>query len=1236
MKVTHTKRSSKTLPLRIGLLFLPLLLLFALVFAASALATTAGPAWEVSPIAAPTNFTPAQNATCLAAGQRNIFRERECDHFSATVTNAGTAPTTGASVTITDALPAGVTVESIELEYVGINAVYFKTHPHGHGDGQALAEQFCHSAASVVTCLAPGSLKPADALRFTVYVTVDLPEPPSAAITNTVTVEGGGAAAITHSVSNTIDGSSAVFGLSSLSAPLSNLQGGVGTQAGAHPYELPLNISLNSVVRHGPEGFLVSTSPQDLRDVIVDLPPGVSGSALAAPACTLQQLSAPGPRERGFSNCPVSSIVGYIETHAEAVVSVDSPIYNLVPEKGTAAEFGFVDIQGDTHVIDVGVAPTPEGYVLRSTTREITQITLDEIIADLYGDPAARDKTKQPDVPLFTNPADCSNEPLMTTVYLDSWQNPGTYNADGTPDLEGDPGAWVKGETESAPAVSGCEALAELFKTELVAHTEAETKGEATAADSPTGLDVSLKVAQEKEREETGGEALATPPLKEAVVTLPAGMSVNASSANGLAACSESEIGWQGKSQVASGEYENFNAFNPERSDQNPNPETTCPPASKLGTVEVESPALAGEVCKGEARSLSECAKEEEPAGSGVFPEREKTPLQGSIYLATQSENPFGSLLAGYIVIDDERTGLIVKVPAKIELGGGEGNNPALPALQPGQLRTVVKDSPQFPFSALRVHIAGGADAPLRSPMGCGSYALSSVLTPWSHEPANGEVGTPDGEPSSSVSVGAGCGGGFAPGFSAGMSSTSQAGAYSPFSLDLTRDDGTQELKALNVTLPPGLIGKIAGIPLCSEADIQQAESRTNAGEGKLEQSDPSCPEASKVGTVTVGAGAGPDPFYATGQVYLAGPYNGAPFDLVVITPAVAGPFDLGTVVVRNALYINPSNVQVSSKSSPLPRELKGIPIDIRSIVLNMNRADFTFNPTSCNAMAVTAEAVSVSGQTAALSSPFKAQNCAGLPFHPVLTATTTGNASRSEGASLKVNITAKSGEANIAKTDLTIPLQLPARLKTLQKACTEAQFNTNPADCPEDSVIGMATVHTQVLNVPLTGPMYIVSHGGAAFPDVEIVLQGEGVEIVLDGKTDIKKGITYSNFEAVDDAPFTSFEANLGEGPHSILTAHLPHEFYDLCGQKLTIPTRIVGQNGALIEQNTKVAVSGCAKVKALTKAQLLSKALAECHKKYKAKSKKAKRQKCEKAARKKYGAKVKQKTKQAKKGRK
>jgi hypothetical protein len=339
-------------------------------------------------------------------------------------------------------------------------------------------------------------------------------------------------------------------------------------------------------------------------------------------------------------------------------------------------------------------------------------------------------------------------------------------------------------------------------------------------------------------------------------------------------------------------------------------------------------------------------------------------------------------------------------------------------------------------------------------------------------------------------------------------------------------------------------------------------------------------------------AGPGPSPVSVSGKAYLTGPYKGGPYGIAVVVPAVAGPYDLGTVVIRQSLRIDPSDAHVTDTSDPFPTILQGVPLRIKSVNVTLDRPGFTFNPTGCEAKTINATLTSTGGAKAGVSSHFQAANCATLKFAPKFTASTAGKASKANGASLDVKVGYPTGPegtyANIKAVKVDLPKQLPSRLTTLQKACLAATFEANPASCPKASNVGTATATTPVLNVPLTGPAYIVSHGGEAFPDLEIVLQGENVTLILVGNTQIKNGITSSTFKIVPDAPVSSFELKLPTGQFSILGANVPQsKKYNLCGQTLPMPTQITAQNGAVIKQTTKIAVTGCPKSKKAKKAK-------------------------------------------------
>ena len=552
------------------------------------------------------------------------------------------------------------------------------------------------------------------------------------------------------------------------------------------------------------------------------------------------------------------------------------------------------------------------------------------------------------------------------------------------------------------------------------------------------------------------------------------------------------------------------------------------------------------------------------------------------MYLAAQEANPFGSLLALYLVAEDSFSGVRVKLAGEIKLNE-----------ETGQITSTFINTPQVPFEDFELSFFGGPRAATATPALCGGYETSATFTPWSGEAPLTQLSQP-GE----FSVTSGAGGGacpvtqpFAPSFRAG-STSAQAGAFAPFTLQITRPDGDQALSGISVRLPAGAAAILASVNPCQEPAAAVGQ----------------CGPESEIGQATASAGLGPDPYNETGRVYITGPYDGAPFGLAIVTPAVAGPFNLGDVVVRSTMNVDPHTAAVTIGSTVptiiqgVGRQKSGIPLQLQHITVTVDRPNFEFNPTDCNPMKIEGTLAGAQGATEAVSSLFQIQNCASLGFTPSVTAATQGRTSKLDGASLKLKFASARGQANVAKTVLTIPAVLPARLSTIQKACLARVFEANPAACPEGSDIGSAVVHTPVLKSPLTGPIYLVSHGNAAWPDAELVLQGEGVTVILDGQTAIKKGVTTSSFLTVPDAPFESVEATLPEGPHSALTTNLPASAkYSLCGQSLTIPTALTGQNGTAIGQSVKVKVEGCQAAKAsktrkLTRAQKLTLALKAC----------------------------------------
>jgi hypothetical protein len=449
----------------------------------------------------------------------------------------------------------------------------------------------------------------------------------------------------------------------------------------------------------------------------------------------------------------------------------------------------------------------------------------------------------------------------------------------------------------------------------------------------------------------------------------------------------------------------------------------------------------------------------------------------------------------------------------------------------------------------------------LANPRSCGAISSSLDITPWS------APFTADSLSASAFEVNESClGRQFGPTFAAGTTDT-QAGGYSQFTVSFGRGDRDQFLSGLELHMPPGLLGKLSTVALCREPQAAQG----------------ACGQDSLIGHVQVLVGAGPSPYpVAAGQVFLTDGYKGAPFGLSVVVPAVAGPYrlagttGLGTVVVRASISVDPHSTALTIKSDPIPTTLDGIPLQVKLVNVTVDRNEFIFNPTNCSKLAVVGTLSSSEGSSAPVSSPFQTANCATLAFKPKFRVLTHAHASKANGAYLHVQVTSGPGQANIGKVKVDLPKQLPSRLTTLQQACPEAKFDANPASCPAGSLVGTAWAVTPVLKSVLTGPAYLVSHASAAFPDLVIVLQGEGITLDLVGNTDIKHGITISTFNAVPDAPVSTFDLVLPQGPHSALGA-----FGSLCRGALNMPTAITGQNGAVIRQTTKIAVSGCPKPK-------------------------------------------------------
>jgi uncharacterized repeat protein (TIGR01451 family) len=1069
-------------------------------------AATARAGWTIVSTAEPSNFSASHNAACEASPEPSFPNHEFCDSYRVVVRNVGGA-SSAHSVVISDVLPAGVSVESA-------SAI---TEAEGGGERE---EAGCFNALSV-RCGSNGPIPPGGVVIVTINVVVDSGAPLS--IENHATVEEtggeGGPSASTSEPStmpNTVDAPQPTFGIASFAFGVDGPDGIFDEQAGDRPSGVSAALDLTSFTqaRHGDIGEQSRHLPvQQMKDVVVNIPAGLVGNPQTVARCPLARLL----ENQQATGCPAASRVGTITLELEAFYRTSdvgntpeiSAIYNITPEAGHPAEFGFVFL-GKPVLLYASVVPGSSGYGVRVAAPGIPEALVNGFSLTFFGDAAERDGIHLPSA-FFTNPTACTAGPLKAKVEADSWE---------------EPGRWLTAESTAYPEVNGCD----LLQGAAAFDPSFDVSPETTQSDAPSGYEMDLRVPQAP----NVISALATPEVKDVTVTLPEGVSVSPSAADGLLGCAETGPAGidlpQGEGhagEVREGEAPGADGL-PHLVAGN------CPKASTLGTVEIATPLL-------------------------------ESPLEGHVYLAqprcgaegqapcSEADAANGNLFGLYL--EAEGSGVVLKLKGTVQADP-----------HTGRLTATFKDNPQLPFSELKLHLKGGARAPLANPQACGPETTSTDLAPWS-TPA-----TADATPLSSFNVdwdgnGGACPAGvpFAPSFSAGTV-TPLAGDFSPFTLTFSRHDREQGLSGLSVQLPPGLLGSLKSVERCPEP-------RASLG---------TCGAGSLIGRVTVGAGSGSHPFYVSGQVFLTGPYKGAPFGLSVFVPAIAGPFNLGNVVVRAAIQVDPRTAQITVVSDPLPQIVDGVPLRLQTVNVTVDRPGFTFNPTNCSQQQVTGTIAAAQGASSSVSSPFAVAGCAGLAFKPSFKVSTQARTSKKGGASLDVKVGSGPGQANIRGVAVTLPKQLPSRLTTIQQACPEATFAANPASCPAGSDIGTATAITPVLASPLVGPAYLVSHGGAAFPDLVLTLQGEGVTLDLLGSIDIKQGVTSSKFATVPDAPIGAFELKLPEGPHSALAAVVPATAKgSLCAQKLTMPTTLTGQNGALVKQSTKIAVTGCAKAK-------------------------------------------------------
>jgi hypothetical protein len=927
---------------------------------------------------------------------------------------------------------------------------------------------------------------------------------------------GGGAPSATASKAITVSEAPVPFGLSTYEIRPEEAGGAQTTQAGSHPFQLTTTVGFNETFSGGIHGGV----PALAKDLHFELPPGLIGNPTPFAQCTLGDFL-------HETKCSPETVVGVAKIDVNiplyGTLPFVVPLFNLVPSVGEPARFAFM-VDEIPILLTTAVRTGGDYGVTVSVTNIAERAELLSSEVTFWGVPGdQRHNTSRysscTDQEASLDDGQYTSAQLAQRVAegregacapLESLKPPPLLSM--PPSCTGGLNTTVEGDSWSEPlAVGRWENTAPMPAmdgcNDLQFNPFIEVVPDGQAGSTPTGLSVKVRVPQEVSLAPNG---LAEADVKNTTVTLPAGVAVNPAGADGLQACSEAQVA--------------LSSAGP----------SSCPEASKIGLVKIKTPLLPNE-------------------------------LTGSAYLAEQDNNPFGSLIAIYVVAEDPVSG------TRVKLAGEVAPNPVT-----GQLVSTFKNTPELPFETFELHFFGGDRAPLATPGLCGAYTTAASIEPSS------SAGSPV-QSSSTFDLLSGPNGSacsdplpFSPSLTGGTTSV-QAGGYTPFTMTISRADGQQALSSISLHMPPGISGLLANVKLCPEA-------QANAG---------TCSSESEIGETIVSVGVGGDPFSVKGgKVFITEGYEGAPYGLSIVNPAKAGPFDLGNVVVRAKIEVNPITAQLtittdSSGPYKIPTILDGIPLQIQHVNVTIDRPHFTFNPTNCNPMSITGSLTSAEGATSSLSVPLQVTNCAVLGFKPGFQVSTNGKTSRQSGASLHVKLTYPKApfgsQANIKSVKVDLPKQLPSNLKTLQKACTVEIFTQNPANCPPESRVGTATATTPLLPVPLAGPAYFVSYGGAQFPELVVVLSGYGTTVDLHGETYInpKTNVTSSTFKTVPDVPVGTFELTLPQGKYAALAA----PYGKLCQTKLLMPTAFTAQNGAAIKQNTPIAVTGCPKHKAKAK---------------------------------------------------
>ena len=920
----------------------------------------------------------------------------------------------------------------------------------------------------------------------------------------------------------------AEFGISAFDQQVtSRPDGGTFSQAGGHPYSIVTEVFFNG---HYDSEIGGETPDADVKDVVTYLTPGLFGNPAGIGECTAAQLSASdrGPINFPPPECPTSSQVGTIALKLDfgAPVEVEVPLYNMVPPVNQPAEFGFRFL-GQEIYLTGNVRNSGDFGVTIVSPNIANALPLLGFKVTFWGVPA----DPSHDIQRCNVGGLGSQAPLVCEV-----RSHIGYEAEELPHADPEaPKAFLTMPVACTAPGAGFPTTVQVdswpnpgtwLERTIFSHIGPGFPLDPSEWGPQLGITgcelVPFKPSISVQPTNTQAD---TPSGLNIEISLPQEGLLNPS---GIATADvkKAVVTLPAGESVSPSAADGLGGCSLEQIGLHTNSPAACPDSSKLGTVEIVTPLL-------------------------------NEPLLGAIYLGKpecepcdEADDLAGRLIKLYVVVEGH--GVMLKLPGHVELDP-----------HTGRITTTFDNNPQLPFDHLRLNFKAGPRSPLTNPPACGTYSTNAEFTPWS---GNAPVDAASSFQITSGPEGKPCPGSpqaFAPSFAAGTTNN-QAGAFSPFSVTFGRADGEQQLGGVTLHFPPGLLGRLSAVSLCPEPQAAQGN----------------CPASSEIGVVTVGAGAGANPFYVYGgKVFLTGPYKGNPFGLSIVVPAIAGPFDLGTVITRATIAIDPLTTALTVSTDPLPTILDGIPLDLRTVNVSVSNPGFMFNPTNCDPLSLTGTLTGGAGGSEPVANGFQVTNCGRLGFAPKFTVTTPGKTSRALGAGLTAKIVYPQGaQANIAKVKVSLPKQLPSQLKTLQKACLDRVFESNPASCPAASRVGSAEALTPVLPEPLRGAAYFVSHGGQAFPDLVLVLQGYGITFDLVGNTFISKtGITSTTFNTVPDVPISSFHLTLPQGPNAALAA-----IGNLCKAKLAMPTKFIAQDGAEINRSTPITATGCPKHKA------------------------------------------------------